>query len=199
MILARLIFLALLFMTVEASEKKVFVYHCNDNYTFSAEVSEDNAWLFLPKETLELSRAGNHYKNAKTLFSNKGWDANLSLRDKQYHCKNDGIAATWEKAKLKGVAFRAVGNEPGWILEIYSDEKVDFWTANGQDKTGFKIIEQHSNITSTEYKMASKYNTLFVRIEARNCQDTMVQRSYESTVYINFDGSELRGCGQALY
>lgn len=95
--------------------------------------------------------------------------------------------------------FRAVGNEPGWVLEIYSDNKVHFLTAMGQDITRFKIIEYYSNITSTEYKMTSEHNTLFVRIEKRKCQDTMVQRSYDSTVYINFDGSELRGCGKALH
>lgn len=32
----------------------------------------------------------------------------------------------WEKAKENGIQFRAVGNEPGWLIEIREDEKVRF-------------------------------------------------------------------------
>ncbi len=112
---------------------------------------------------------------------------------------NDGIAATFERAKLNGVAFRAIGNEPGWILEISSDKEVLFLTNLGQDKTYFEVIDKFSEHDSTEYKMRSKQNFLLVRIEKRRCQDTMVDRVYESTVYINFDGVYMKGCGKALF
>lgn len=32
----------------------------------------------------------------------------------------------WEKAKAKGVQFRGVGNEPGWLVEIYDDQRIRF-------------------------------------------------------------------------
>ena len=113
--------------------------------------------------------------------------------------ENDGIAATFERAKLNGVTFRAIGNEPGWILDIISEEEVMLHTNLGQDKTMFKVVTTYKEKNVTEYKMKSENNTLFVRIENRVCKDTMVDRSYASTVYMNFDGHELRGCGKALY
>ena len=113
--------------------------------------------------------------------------------------ENDGIAATFERAKHNGVAFRAIGNEPGWILEITSDKEVLFLTNLGQDRTHFEVIEKFSDYNSTEYEMRSQYNVLYIRIENRRCQDTMVDRVYESTVYINFDGVNMTGCGKALF
>ena len=103
------------------------------------------------------------------------------------------------EVKEKEVAFRAVGNEPGWVLEIISDKKVLFITNLGQDKTHFEVIEKFSDYGSIEYKMRSENNILHVRIENRRCQDTMFERVYESTVYINFDEVNMKGCGKALF
>lgn len=30
----------------------------------------------------------------------------------------------WHAAKLRGVSFRAIGQEPGWLLEISNGEKI---------------------------------------------------------------------------
>ncbi len=109
--------------------------------------------------------------------------------------ENNGIAAVFERARAEGVLFRAIGNEPGWILEISSDKEVLFLTNLGQDRTHFEVIEKFSEYGATEYKMRSKHNFLLVRIEKRRCRDTMVDRVYESTVYINFDGVYMKGCG----
>ena len=113
--------------------------------------------------------------------------------------EHDGITATFERARSEGVLFRAIGNEPGWTLEISSDKEVLFLTSLGEDKTHFEVIDKFSEYGSTEYKMRSKQNHLLVRIEKRRCRDTMVDRVYESTVYINFDGVYMKGCGKALY
>jgi uncharacterized membrane protein len=32
----------------------------------------------------------------------------------------------WERAKEEGVQFRAVGNEPGWMVEVRDDKKIEF-------------------------------------------------------------------------
>lgn len=109
----------------------------------------------------------------------------------------NGIEAKFEKAKQNGVTFRAVGNEPGWILEISSND-VLFLTNLGQDRTHFNVVKTFSEYNTREYEMHSKNNTLHVRIEKRRCQDTMVDRVYASTVYINFDGVNMTGCGKAL-
>ncbi|MGM0548485.1 MAG: hypothetical protein ACQER0_04325 [Bacillota bacterium] len=32
----------------------------------------------------------------------------------------------WQEAKAEGVQFRAVGNEPGWLVEIREDQRIKF-------------------------------------------------------------------------
>ena len=182
--------------------KTYFVYDCSEDYRFVAEVQTTEAWLFLPNKTSKLLRDDNKsfsYSVEDITYSYKGIEADLSVAQKRYHCKNDGIAATFERAKFDGVSFRAIGNEPGWILHIMPDNKVVFITNHGRVKTHFKVEKQFSEKNATEFRLRSKNNLLYLRIENRICRDTKTDRSYESSVYLNFDGHELRGCGQSLF
>ena len=49
--------------------------------------------------------------------------------------------AIWEDAKLRGVDFRAVGNEPGWNLEISADGEMVFIGNYGQTEYKFPTPE----------------------------------------------------------
>ncbi len=190
-------------LSAEIKENNFFVYNCSDDYHFVVELQKGEAWLFLPTGTVKAmqqqSASGVKYSVDNIVYWSKGYEATLDVGKKRYRCKNDGIAATFERAKLSGVAFRAIGNEPGWILEITSDKQVLFLTNLGQDKTYFEVIEKFSDYSSTEYEMHSNNNVMHVRIENSRCRDTMVDRVYESTVYINFDGVNMKGCGKALF
>ena len=198
-----LAFIMSISLSAESKEDNFFVYNCTDNFNFVVEIQKEKAWLFLPSITVEAvqqkSASGLKYSVDNIVFWSKGYEAVLDDGQQKYRCKNDGIAATFERAKHKGVAFRAIGNEPSWTLEISSDKEVLFLTNLGQDKTQFEVVEKFSEYGSTEYKMHSKNNIMHVRIENRECQDTMVDRVYESTVYINFDGVNMKGCGKALF
>ena len=46
------------------------------------------------------------------------------------------------EVKEKRAIFQAVGNEPGWVLEIISDKKMLFLTNGGESKTHFEITEK---------------------------------------------------------
>ena len=203
--LIRLFFLLTLSLFLHANDIKstIFVYNCTNNYHFVAELKNDEAWLFLPSKTVQINKVESSsdvvYLSKQISYLYEGSKSTLTVDKKVYNCSNDAIAATFEKAKLSGVAFRAIGNEPGWILEMISDKEVVFLTSLGTVKTAFTVVEKFSDGYSMEYKMKSTYNTLFVRIENRECKDTMVDRTYESMVYINFDGVNMQGCGKALY
>ena len=49
-------------------------------------------------------------------------------------CTEDRYESIWEDAKLSGVDFRAVGNEPGWVLEIRDSESIRFEYDYGQSE-----------------------------------------------------------------
>ena len=49
--------------------------------------------------------------------------------------KND----VWHAAKLRGVAFRAIGQEPGWLLEITNGEEILLVTDYGKNKKSYPL------------------------------------------------------------
>lgn len=180
-------------------EKKYFVYNCSNNYYFVVEAAREDAWLFLPERTVQAAKRKDAYYVDDVIYRPQGEEATLTVGKKHYSCHNDKVAATFERAKFQGVAFRAIGNEPGWVLEIIPAKEVLFITHLGTVTTHFKILKHHEMHNSTEYKLRSKNNLLYLRIENRRCVDTMSGREYESSVYLNFDGNELRGCGKGLF
>lgn len=108
--------------------------------------------------------------------------------------KND----VWHAAKLRGVAFRAIGQEPGWLLEITNGEEILVVTDYGQRREAFPYVEPR------EDKVARK--TIFqidadtrVLIEGKSCTDSMSGESFEATVTATLGGKTYKGCGRALF
>lgn len=109
------------------------------------------------------------------------------------------ITNVWHKAKLRGVAFRAVGQEPGWLLEITNGEEVLLVTDYGSTRTSMPYVEPvvYREERRTQYILEA-YNTI-VEIRGELCTDTMSGESFEVTVTIIQTDRELQGCGRALF
>ena len=195
------------------SERKAvtLAYDCEQGLHFIASIESDSngasAWVFLPGETVKLpvvvSASGAKFSNGKITYWSSKDEALLEYNGKEYkQCKVNRKQAIWEDAKLRGVDFRAVGNEPGWTLEIRNSEQILFVTNYGQDSYTFPTPAPVSNgaTGSTEYKSSADGNTLIVTLEGKRCDDTMADdESYPTTVTIQFDGWHYMGCGMPLH
>ena len=51
------------------------------------------------------------------------------------------FGGVWHQAKLRGVSFRAIGQEPGWLLEITDGSEILLVTDYGQTKTSYPYVE----------------------------------------------------------
>ena len=51
------------------------------------------------------------------------------------------INNVWHKAKLRGVSFRAIGQEPGWLLEITTGTEILLVTDYGETRTAYQYAE----------------------------------------------------------
>ena len=116
-------------------------------------------------------------------------------------CKNDPRAAVWEAAKLRGVSFRAVGQEPGWILEIHRDEGFLLVTDYGQSRHSFPYTEPVSDAQAQtgRYSSESGGEAIEIVIGAGPCRDSMSGEEFSSRVEVDWRGQTLRGCGRALH
>ena len=185
---------------------QTFVYECQDGTQFTARVEGEKVWLFLPSGTVSLphveAASGAKYGDGKTLFWNKGEVAMLE-RDghKRTECKNNRSKAIWEDAKLRGADFRAVGNEPGWNLELSRDYGIVFVTNYGTDKYNFPLPEPVSDkeAGTTLYSVSADGHELSILLELGPCIDSMSGEQFETKVIITFDGTELNGCGRPLH
>ena len=114
---------------------------------------------------------------------------------------NNRTKAIWEHAKLNGVDFRAVGNEPGWYLEIRNGDTILFVGDYGNFRYKFVTPEPLTNQLErrTIYRTKANGKSLTVIIEGRQCRDTMSGESFGATVSVTLDQNTYLGCGRALH
>ena len=104
----------------------------------------------------------------------------------------------WHEAKLRGVAFRAIGQEPGWLLEIKNGQEILIVTNYGQSRTAYPWVEPQEDKAArrTVFQVDADTNVL---IEGKPCSDSMSGESFQTTVMLTTGGQTLKGCGRALF
>ena len=113
------------------------------------------------------------------------------------------MATVWDAAKARGVRFRGIGQEPGWIVDVLGDpgsERLELTADYGEIKLTFDsaVREEKADPLRTFYRAKTGEHSIEVEISPEKCADTMSGQPYESTVVVRFDGRELRGCGKKL-
>jgi uncharacterized membrane protein len=187
-----------------SSHGKVMAMECGD-FSFVAEIKGDDAWLFLPDYSGPIPRvtsaSGTKYQGNNITFWSKGDEASLDYGKNSYAgCRNNPALAVWEAAKLRGVDFRATGNEPGWVLEITGDS-LSLQTNYGESHHQFAAAERKTDTATrqTSYLASNGDSHIEVTLEGKSCQDTMADTVFETSVSIQLDERKLSGCGKALH
>jgi uncharacterized membrane protein len=106
--------------------------------------------------------------------------------------------AIWDDARRRGVHFRAIGQEPGWVLEITDGESIDFVGDYGEwhVATPAPPPETPGPDDRTYYRIRTDAHTVDIVIEPTPCQDTMSGEPFPSTVRVTVDGRSFHGCGR---
>jgi membrane-bound inhibitor of C-type lysozyme len=190
----------------DTAQAQTFVYECSDGYSFTVRIQREKAWLFLPGTAVALeqvvSASGAKYTGDGVTFWSKGEEALLEVGTQRHqNCRNNPAKAVWESAKLSGVDFRAVGNEPGWNLEIREGKRIVFVTDYGKSRLEFAAPEPETDrqAVRTTYQVQEGGHDLAVILERKPCRDIMSGEAFETTVTVRLDEYEYRGCGRALH
>lgn len=110
-----------------------------------------------------------------------------------------GPATVWDEARQRGVDFRALGNEPGWVLEIRdAPVRIDLSVDYGQTTHAFTDVTREAGSARTTYRAQHGAHSLEVVLEDLSCEDTMSGEAFETTVAVRLDGETLHGCGRTL-
>jgi membrane-bound inhibitor of C-type lysozyme/uncharacterized membrane protein len=187
---------------VEPQARRTLVYDCDD-LDLVVRQGKDDVTLHLPDRTVALPRveaaSGAKYAQGEVVFWSRGDEATLEIGDRRYGpCAIAPERAPWEDARLRGVTFRAVGNEPGWLVEIDA-ARIAFTGDYGDTVVSTPAVApQIERSGRTTYHAVSEDHQLQIEIEDHSCSDGMSDREYPSAVTVRLDDKTYRGCGRRL-
>lgn len=188
-----------------ARSARAALYECPGGHRFLVRYGVDHAWLGNPSAGFirlerSASASGEKFAADGLMVWSKGEEALIETRGERHtRCRIDRAATAWEQARLDGVAFRALGNEPGWIIEIDDDHGVDFTTDYGQTRLRFGRPERSGSVEDGEVRYEARGDgEIFVVLSFVTCNDDMSGESFPVRAEVRFRGRTYRGCGRRL-
>jgi putative lipoprotein len=180
---------------------RTFVYECAD-YEFVARTGPGEIALYLPYDYLVLgqvrSASGAKYSGDGVTFWSKGQEASIDLGSGRISgCINNPARVPWEEARRRGVEFRAVGNEPGWYLEIRQQQLL-FVGKYGDERVLAATPQPEVEGDSTFFRTSAASRSLVVEILDESCSDTMSGELFETAVTVTLADHPFLGCGRFL-
>lgn len=104
-----------------------------------------------------------------------------------------------DRARDAGVDFRGVGQEPGWIVDIYQRDRIRLLLDYGETLLDFPLPAPTSPIEgATRYTTQADGRSLAITIRRAPCEDVMSGEPYPSTVEVVIDNRTLTGCGKSV-
>lgn len=103
-------------------------------------------------------------------------------------------------ARAEGVAFRASGPAPEFVLTIYRDDRITLtWDHGTRQETFPKPTPQLPRWNGEIYETHTAAHTLRIEVRHTPCSEVMLGAEvFPDTVMIVIDDDERRGCGRAF-
>jgi putative lipoprotein len=171
-----------------------------DTLALTATFHDDRVVIELPQRALTLphvaAASGSRYSNGQTTFWSKGREATLELKGRTEMCRER--REPWQDAADRGVDFRAVGQEPGWFLEIDKEKEIRVVYDYAEHELVAPVPTAVSKGTGTVYDTSIDSTHLIVLIEDAPCTDAMSGEAFPRTVSVTINARTLRGCGRDI-
>lgn len=172
-----------------------------DGIAFHAVMHEKQATLYLPGIALSLPRmpteSGTRYAANNYVLWQKPNGVIFNTPDKQFHhCGVQYRHNPWANAWLRGVDFRAVGNEPGWTLEMSDTRGIQLHWNGGKRELRDTLPAVSRDDELFSYRGGTADQPLLVDIMARPCRDSMKGDTHSHAVRVRTGGQTLLGCGR---
>lgn len=186
--------------TTEAVLDRSF-YVCPDDVVFSVDFLADAARVYLVDRVVRLPRDagdGSRYADGAMELRVEDGAARLSDPDGGIRCHAEGSGEVWREAVRRGVVFRAMGEEPGWLIEVDRDGRMVVVLDYGSERIEARVPGPTRSERGQEYRAQTADHAIRLVIEDRPCRDTMSGEAFPATVTLDVDGRSYRGCGIRL-
>ncbi|OOV86820.1 hypothetical protein BTA35_0211005 [Oceanospirillum linum] len=178
------------------------VFQCGD-FAFGTRTGIGEIALYLPDGVLVLSQvrsaSGARYEEGDTLFWMKGDRAMLSYKGTLHsQCVHNADRDARDPHERRPVDFRAVGQEPPWLLEVVSQHNLNLITEYGQKRVQLpepKVIYRPDSVT---YRAMNGADRVSATVRSGACQDSMADKIWPQRVSVWWNGRHYQGCGEFL-
>lgn len=181
-----------------------YVYDCGLEARFVVRPLGDSVRLQQDLFTVVLPRvaaaSGARYERGGVVFWSRGPEARIESPAGSFgQCRGQAAGDPWEVSHLLGYGFRAVGQEPGWVVEIDDDRRmhvladygeIEFFTARPGREAG--------PAGETRHRADSERGEVVVTVREAPCEDAMSGEPFPRTVTLAFEQRLLEGCGRPL-
>lgn len=150
--------------------------------------------------TVATHSAGAHYVSDQIDFQTSGHSATLTLANQPTRmCSEQPPMRPWAEAALRGIDYRATGNEPSWLLELDSDATIALTLDYGATQHTLPAPEpSFPEAGHTRYVTHAESGSLTLDIIDRDCTDTMSHQHFPQTVSVRWNKRDYQGCGMHL-
>jgi uncharacterized lipoprotein YbaY len=109
----------------------------------------------------------------------------------------------WRQARERGVGFRAIGQEPGWMLDVYghflTPRRIVLRTNYDENTYQFEqVIRDEDGDGNLRYRASAADVRIEAVIEDKLCHDIMSGEEFDAEVKVRVNDELLTGCGRAL-
>ncbi len=190
---------------VPAGVLRAYVWHCADGQTLVMRnlLREKAIAIDFHDGTRRLdqvvSASGARYADGVMVFWTKGSTATLERQGAQaVQCDERRADSLREDARARGVIYRGLGNEPGWVLEIGPADRLSWTTNFGQDRHDFAQAQATTSPDGASvYTAQNDAVTIKASIKAERCVDDG-EVVFDHVVTLESGGQTYRGCGTRL-
>ncbi len=182
---------------------QTLVYECGMGEDFIIRTGPGEVALWTEDRYLVLSQvrsgSGSKFQEGDVVFWSKGEEAMLDMGDVRYRdCRPNPRRVPWEDARRRGVDLRAVGNEPGWHVEVREGDSILFVADYGASKYLFRDFSGSREQGERRYSAADGQRQLSITALETTCADSMSGERFPLQVEVSLDGRHYLGCGMLL-
>lgn len=179
------------------------VYRCGSDLALDAWQAGDSLRLESVDRHFELDRvqsaSGAHWEGDGVVFHEKEKQAVFTRDGESRQCRLD---ESLMQAIERGVDYRAVGQEPGWLLEITGGESIFLAYDYAEHTATLPYVEPANSDDGRTYRIDAGDTQVEVEIVSRRCHDAMSGLPYPHSVTVRYRSEDtertLEGCGRAL-
>lgn len=147
-----------------------------------------------------VSASGARYADAQgNEFWNKGDAATLTLDGARHDCAVTEDTSPWDEARRRGVAFRGLGTEPFWSLEVDGSATPAMRLDLDMGQRPL-VVAQAAPLAEGEgwSGTADDGSAVTLAVTRGDCSDGMSDQTYPAGIELHVGDETFRGCGAFL-